>query len=78
MTKKQELLSYLESIAKRASEMGVTRSTQQAIDYAVVQLRAEAEPSETRSSVPPRASADQWDEIRSRFKKARELLKDIK
>lgn len=70
----RRLLTDLEAVACAARAAGVTRITQQSIDYAVCQLQAEVE----TSRPAPGSNAELREEITMRFRKAREILAGIK
>jgi hypothetical protein len=73
---KRQILADLKTIASRAFSAKVTTATQRAIDYAVAELEAEAEPS--RPSQPPSINVQVREGANARFRKARDILKGIR
>jgi hypothetical protein len=72
---KQVLLSDLRDLASRARDANVTAATQRAIDYAVAELEAEAEPS--RPSAPPSINAQVRDGANAAFRRSRAILRGV-
>lgn len=73
---KQTILSDLADIAARAHDANVTEATQRAIDYAVAELDAEANPS--RPSSPPLGlNAQVREGANAAFRRSRAILRGI-
>lgn len=72
---KRQILADLKAVASRAFSAKVTTATQRAIDYAVAELEAEAEPS--RPTQPPSLNAQVREGANASFRKARAILKGI-
>jgi len=72
---KQTLLADLADIAARAHDANVTEATQRAIDYAVAELDAEANPS--RPSSPPPLNAQVREGANAAFRRSRAILRGI-